>query len=61
MVESIRQNWGLDRPVLEQYATWFGNLAAVIWASRVPSTGRSARSSASGWAGPCWPPARRWC
>ncbi|MET8047911.1 ABC transporter permease [Streptosporangium sp. NPDC005286] len=28
VVESIRQNWGLDRPVLEQYATWFGNLVS---------------------------------
>ncbi|GLW11644.1 ABC transporter permease [Microtetraspora sp. NBRC 13810] len=28
VAESIRQNWGLDRPVLEQYATWFGNLVS---------------------------------
>ncbi|MEV0584975.1 ABC transporter permease [Nonomuraea sp. NPDC050310] len=26
VVESIRANWGLDRPVVEQYATWLGNL-----------------------------------
>ncbi|MBB2912984.1 peptide/nickel transport system permease protein [Streptosporangium becharense] len=26
VVERIRANWGLDRPVLEQYATWVGNL-----------------------------------
>ncbi|MCG5212542.1 ABC transporter permease [Streptosporangium sp. KLBMP 9127] len=28
VVEAIRANWGLDRPVLEQYATWFGNLVS---------------------------------
>ncbi|MFF3444885.1 ABC transporter permease [Streptosporangium sp. NPDC002721] len=28
VAESIRQNWGLDRPVVEQFATWFGNLAS---------------------------------
>ncbi|MEU8381482.1 ABC transporter permease [Streptosporangium sp. NPDC048865] len=27
VAESIRRNWGLDRPVLEQFAAWFGNLA----------------------------------
>ncbi|WP_344967338.1 ABC transporter permease [Streptosporangium fragile] len=26
VVERIRANWGLDRPVLEQYAAWAGNL-----------------------------------
>ncbi|MBB5964679.1 ABC transporter permease [Planomonospora venezuelensis] len=26
VVERIRANWGIDRPVLEQYATWLGNL-----------------------------------
>ncbi|GAA4039838.1 ABC transporter permease [Nonomuraea soli] len=26
VVEQIRANWGLDRPFLEQYATWLGNL-----------------------------------
>ncbi|WP_283137743.1 ABC transporter permease [Rhizohabitans arisaemae] len=26
VVEQIRRNWGLDRPVLEQYLTWLGNL-----------------------------------
>ncbi|GGK49026.1 ABC transporter permease [Planomonospora parontospora subsp. parontospora] len=26
VAERIRANWGLDRPVLEQYATWLGNL-----------------------------------
>ncbi|MER5318812.1 ABC transporter permease [Streptosporangium roseum] len=26
VVERIRANWGIDRPILEQYATWLGNL-----------------------------------
>ncbi|MDF5755887.1 ABC transporter permease [Spongiactinospora sp. TRM90649] len=26
IAERIRANWGLDRPVLEQFAAWFGNL-----------------------------------
>ncbi|WP_327085654.1 ABC transporter permease [Nonomuraea sp. NBC_01738] len=26
VVERIRANWALDRPVMEQYATWLGNL-----------------------------------
>ncbi|NUT38537.1 MAG: ABC transporter permease [Thermoactinospora sp.] len=26
VVAQIRANWGLDRPFLEQYATWLGNL-----------------------------------
>lgn len=26
VAEQIRANWGLDRPVLEQYAAWLGNL-----------------------------------
>ena len=26
VVEQIRANWGLDRPIVEQYTTWLGNL-----------------------------------
>ncbi|GII92427.1 ABC transporter permease [Sinosporangium siamense] len=26
IVEQIRENWGVDRPVLEQFTTWLGNL-----------------------------------
>ncbi|WP_223167352.1 ABC transporter permease [Nonomuraea sp. SYSU D8015] len=28
IMAQIRANWGLDRPLIEQYATWLGNLLA---------------------------------